>query len=66
MNLFRLLLLLAIAWLLWRLLRPLLTASRTPPKPVDGYEPMARCERCGTYLPANTLSREGRCGRCQE
>jgi hypothetical protein len=71
MNLFRLLLLLALVWIVWRLLAPRLrAASRRPVQPdiarPENYEPMSQCAKCGTYLPAKALSREGRCGRCGE
>lgn len=68
MNLFRVLLLLGAAWLAWRLYRslakPQLRNRKTPP--AAGYEPMARCTRCGVHAPAGTLSSSGLCGRCSE
>lgn len=71
MNLVRLLLLLAAIWVVWRLLRGnsiLPTLGRRPeaPKPPENFEPMSRCEHCGTYLPSKALSSSGRCGRCNE
>lgn len=66
MNLFRLLLIAAAAWIVWRLIGgargAALRSSREPPPAT--YEPMARCARCGTHLPAAALSRAGLCGRC--
>lgn len=73
MNLFRLLLLGAALYIVWRLLtvaRRAATQQRPPaPRPPSSsahYEPMARCARCNTYLPASSLSRAGLCGRCSE
>lgn len=68
MNLFRLLLLIAAAWLVWRLLRGLrVHVSRIePPKAAspETFEPMARCSRCGVHQPAQSLSSAGLCGKC--
>lgn len=65
---FRLILLIAAAWIVWRLLRGLrVHVSRvdSPPQtPKDSFEPMARCARCGVHLPASSLSPAGLCGRC--
>ncbi|WP_020649540.1 hypothetical protein [Solimonas variicoloris] len=73
MNLFRLLLLGAALYIVWRLVsvaRRAATQQRPPaprpPPPSAHYEPMARCARCSTYLPAGSLSRAGLCGRCSE
>ena len=70
MNLFRLLLLLATVWLVWRLYKSARArlGQGQAPTPVAGapeqFEPMARCATCGTHLPAKVLSPDGRCGRC--
>ncbi|WP_043113185.1 hypothetical protein [Solimonas flava] len=72
MNLFRLLLLGAALYIVWRLLTVArrATTQQRPPAPrapsSAHYEPMARCARCSTYLPASSLSRAGLCGRCSE
>lgn len=67
MNILRLLLLVAAAWLVWRIVRQVRAQlqQRRPP-PTDAFEPMARCAQCGTFLPANALSASGKCGRCSE
>src|SRR5262249_46760057 len=66
--LFRLLLLAAAAIVVWRLLQSLgvLAPPRGRPGAEQEFDPMARCARCGTYLPVKALSADGRCGRCKE
>ncbi|MBX6420726.1 MAG: hypothetical protein QJR02_11550 [Sinobacteraceae bacterium] len=69
MNPFRLLILAAIAWFVWRVLRSwnadaLPPRRRTPRDPQD-YERMARCLRCGVFVPRDRLSENGRCGECE-
>lgn len=66
MNFFRLLLLGAVAYLVWRMLNPPRRRSDPSPRPTPppDYEPMARCKQCGTHLPVVALSPSGRCGRC--
>lgn len=67
MNLFRILLICAAIWIIWRILRGVrVHISRIdPPKP-DQYEAMARCRKCGVHLPASALSKSGLCGKCAE
>ena len=63
--LFRLILLLAAAWVLWRLLRGVrihVVRGQQPSAPT--FEPMARCTRCGVHQPKASLSAAGLCGRC--
>lgn len=64
MNLFRVLLLLAATYLVWRLWRRFFATPAAPPK--DDYLPTARCGKCGAHVAAETLSRDGLCGRCVE
>lgn len=67
MNLFKLLLLGAALWIVWRILRGLrIQVSRIEPRPQppESFEPMARCARCGVHLPAAALSAQGLCGKC--
>ena len=61
------LLLAAFAWIAWRLFQHYqrVQALKQPP-PQEQFEPMQRCASCGTYLPARSLSSDGRCGRCKE
>lgn len=66
MNLFRLLVMAGLAWLVYRLLqrwRIEITPRQPPAAP--SFEPMARCTGCGIHLPARSLSRSGRCGACE-
>ncbi|HWU69461.1 MAG TPA: hypothetical protein VN046_11310, partial [Stenotrophobium sp.] len=70
-GMFRFLLIGFAIWLVWRLLRSVHiqvgpVAPPRPPSSPDHYEPMARCARCGTHLPASALSKSGLCGRCNE
>lgn len=67
MNLLRLLLLVAAAWLIWQVARQVRRQlSQRPPEIENDFEPMARCARCGTHLPAKSLNSNGLCGRCSE
>jgi hypothetical protein len=64
---FRLLLIAAAVWVVWRLLRGVrVHVERVQPPPPERFEPMARCAKCGTHLPASSLSKSGTCGRCSE
>jgi hypothetical protein len=56
------LLLLALAYVAWRLLQRALAAPREaePPR----FEPTARCARCGTHVPRAQLDAAGLCTRC--
>ena len=55
-----------VVWLLLRGLRGVFGGEARAPKPAapEHYEPMARCARCGVYLPASALSKSGLCGNC--
>lgn len=64
MNLFRFLLLLAAAYLAWRLWQRFFVTPAAPPK--DEYLPTARCAKCGAHVAAGSLSSQGYCGRCTE
>lgn len=65
MNLFRILLLLVAAYLIWRLWqRFFATPTVSPPK--DEYLPTARCGKCGAHVAPGSLSTQGLCGRCAE
>ena len=68
MNLFRLLLLGAAIYFVWRFLsrtqRPVPATVRGDAARSPRYEAMQRCTGCGTHLPARSLSAAGRCTRC--
>lgn len=66
MNILRFLLLVAAAWLIWRIVRQVRGQLQQRRPPADEFEPMARCAGCGTFLPARSLNAAGRCGRCSE
>jgi len=65
-RLLQLLLLAALIWLAWRLVRKALAgpgrAADAPPE----FEPTARCGRCGTHVPRPQLDAAGLCPRCLE
>ena len=60
-RILQILLLLALAWLLWRVVKNLL-APRAPPPPE--FQPVARCASCGTHVPREQLDAAERCPRC--
>jgi peptidoglycan/LPS O-acetylase OafA/YrhL len=65
MRLLQILLLLALAWVVWRLIRNRLAppAERDQTRPPE-FEPMARCAACGVHVPKIQLDTSGRCPRC--
>lgn len=80
MNVLRLIFVVMVVWLVWRLycvLRdkqiqqkpdPSAPGSESSPGSASPktYELMARCARCGVHAPADALSKAGLCGRCGE
>ena len=65
-RLLQLLLLAALIWMAWRLVRkalgpPAAPGAATPPK----FEPTARCGQCGTHVPRDQLDAAGLCPRCR-
>ncbi|GAC1633777.1 MAG: hypothetical protein NVS9B10_29360 [Nevskia sp.] len=68
MGLFRLLVLIGLGWLVYRLLQKwrIEISPRDPRPPAERFEPMARCAGCGLYLPAQSLSPGQRCGACEK
>ncbi len=70
MTFLRILLLVAAAWLVWRIFRQVRAQLQQQPPPGDVrdelYEPMAQCAKCGTHMPEKTLNSKGTCGRCSE
>ncbi len=71
MTIVRILLFAAAVWLVWRIFRQVRAQLDQPAQPRDElrdehYEPMARCAKCGTHMPAKVLNSKGTCGRCSE
>ncbi len=67
MNLFRLLVLAGLVWLVFRILKSWrIEVSRRDQPPAERFETMARCATCGLYLPRQGLSASGRCGACEK
>jgi hypothetical protein len=68
MNLFRLLVLGALIWFVYRVLKnwriALVRRGGTAPGSREHYEPMAPCRNCGVYLPSAALDTRGRCRSC--
>lgn len=62
-RLLQLLLLLALAYFAWRLLRRALAKPAEPEAP--RFEPTARCTRCGTHVPRSDVDAAGLCPRCR-
>jgi len=63
-RLLLLLLLIALAFIVWRVLRQALA----PPPPAGDaprFEPTGRCEKCGTHVPREQLDTAGLCARCR-
>ena len=64
-RLLQLLLLAALVWIVWRLVRNVLARPRVdPPGEPPQFEPTARCARCGTHVPRAQLDAAGVCQRC--
>ena len=70
MNVFRLLILGLLAWFVIRILRSW-SSDGNPGKPrprgtPEQYEMMARCLRCGVFVPRDSLNDSGRCRNCRK
>jgi hypothetical protein len=66
MTIFRLLVLAAIGWFVFRVVRSW-SAQPAPRRPnPDQYELMARCGRCGVHVPRDAISERGRCSNCEK
>lgn len=66
MNLFRLLVLGAIAWLVYRFVsrwKVTIEPRDTPQNPDS--QALVRCTHCGVRVPAATLGNDGRCRQCR-
>jgi hypothetical protein len=62
-RLLQLLLLVALALIVWRLVRKALAPPRDgePPR----FEPTGRCAACGTHVPRGELDAAAHCPRCR-
>jgi hypothetical protein len=67
MTIFRLLMLAAIGWFVFRIVRSWSAqpAGTRRPGP-EQYELMARCGRCGVHVPRDAVSERGRCTACEK
>jgi hypothetical protein len=69
MNVFRLLILCLLAWFVYRTLRSWSSdagPNKPRPRSPQDYEMMARCLRCGVFVPRDSLSDRGRCRNCEK
>jgi hypothetical protein len=64
-RLIQLLLLVALALIVWRLLRNALAPPAPGPGETPKFEPTARCARCGTHVPREQLDAAGLCTSCR-
>jgi predicted Zn-ribbon and HTH transcriptional regulator len=64
-RLLQILLLIALAYVAWRLVRNALAArAGTADREPQRFAPTARCARCGTYVPREQLDASGACPKC--
>ena len=68
--LFRLLLLIGLAAIVWRLVRnaltpPPATGAAPPTGDAPRFEATGRCAKCGTHVPRAQLDAAGICQRCR-
>jgi hypothetical protein len=59
------LLLIALALVVWRLVRSALAPTAPREAAPPEFEPTARCARCGTHVPRAQLDAAGACARCR-
>lgn len=64
MRLLQILLLIALAWVAWRLIRKALAPPPSRTEPPE-FQPTARCTQCGTHVPRAQLNANGICERCR-
>ena len=64
-RLLLLLLLIALAFVVWRVLRNALAPPAAPADAAPRFEPTGRCEKCGTHVPRDQLDAAGHCARCR-
>lgn len=61
--LLRLLLVAALVFLIWRIVRKFLAPPTQPNNPIN--EPLVRCDRCGIQIPTSQLAQvRATCKRC--
>jgi hypothetical protein len=68
--LFRLLLLIGLAAVVWRLVRnalapPPASGAASGARDAQGFEATGRCAKCGTHVPRAQLDAAGICQRCR-
>jgi uncharacterized protein len=67
MGLIRLAILVALVWLVWRVLRQTLLAPRQAPPPTDqSPQKMVRCAQCDVHVPLRDAVRDGERAFCSE
>ncbi|MFN3712607.1 MAG: PP0621 family protein [Alcanivoracaceae bacterium] len=67
MGLIRLIILAALIWLVWRILRQTLLAPRQPPPSADNNpQKMVRCAQCDVHVPLSEAVREGERAFCSD
>lgn len=67
-RLIELLIVVALALVVWRLLRGGPTPRRREgdvPPPAQAFEPTVRCAQCGTHVPPSQVNAAGVCAKCQ-
>jgi hypothetical protein len=64
MRVLQVILLLALAWVVWRLVRRALAPPPNRTEPPE-FEPTARCAQCGTHVPRTQLDAHGVCRHCR-
>jgi hypothetical protein len=64
-RILQLLLLIALAVIVFRLVRRALAPPAAPRQDAPQFEPTARCARCGTHVPRTQLDATGACARCR-
>ena len=64
-RILQILLLLALAWIAWRMVRAMLAPrSGSERREAPRFTPTARCARCGTFVPRDQLDADGICSSC--
>ena len=67
MGIIRLIILLLLVYLIWRLINSTRRALQPrPPAPTDGAPKMLKCRQCGTHVPENEAIRDGDRSFCSD